>query len=207
MQTMKCRHDVHVSRRLIAWIVTLPLAVAGTQIAHALAYRLINPAGSERAHELSATGHAYFAYLPLAFAIGAVLVAFALAAEVRHVATRSERAALRPRAWQFGLVAPAVFASQEHFERLIHDGTFPWDAAIAGSFIVGLLLQIPFALAAYGLARLLLHAARSLGGLLAQRRRRPTFATIQWPACAFIAPRLPALALGYGSRGPPLASR
>ena len=196
-----------VSRRLIAWLVTLPLAVAGTQLAHAIAYRLTTPAGNERAHELTATGHGYVAYLPLALAIGAVLVTFALAAEVRHIATTSERAGLRPQAWHFAVVAPALFACQEHFERLLHDGAFPWDAVLAASFIAGLLLQLPFALAAYALARLLLHAARSFGGLLARRRRRFSSATIKWPGAGFTAPRFPALALGYGSRGPPLAPR
>ena len=201
------RHHVRVSRRLIAWLVTLPLAVAGTQMAHAVAYRLTAPVDSEPAHDLSATGHGYVAYLPLALAIGAVLVAFALVAEVRHIATTSQGGTFRPRAWHFAVIAPALFASQEHFERLIHNGAFPASAVLEAPFIVGLLLQLPFALVAYSLARLLLHAAHSFGGLLAQRRQQLRAATIRWPAAAVVAPRRPALALGYGSRGPPLASR
>jgi hypothetical protein len=202
------RHDVTVSRRLIAWLVTLPLAVAGTQIAHALAYRLVTSSQSERAHELSATGHGYLVYLPLALAIGAVIVAFALAAEARQLVVTSDDSGLRTRAWHFAVVAPAVFSCQEHFERLLHDGVFPWDAVLAASFVTGLLLQLPFAFAAYALARLLLNAARSLGRLLARPRLRwVRAAATKRPTIAFAAPRFPALALGYGSRGPPPSSR
>ena len=197
-----------MSRRLTVWLVTVPLAVAGTQFAHAIAYRLAVPEANERAHELSATGHGYMAYLPLALAIGAVLATYAFVAEVLHLARSTKRIALRPEAWHFAIVAPALFACQEHFERLFHDGTFPWGAMLAASFIVGLLLQVPFALAAYGLALLLLHAARTLGDRLARRRpQRLVSAQSSWPSEGFIAPRLAALALGYGSRGPPLASR
>jgi hypothetical protein len=136
-------------------------------------------------------------------AIGAVLVAFALIAEVLQLAGTSPRR-IGPRAWHFAVVAPAVFATQEHLERLIHDGAFPWTTVLGASFIAGLLLQLPFALVAYVLAQLLLDAARSLGELLAGRKRtrlRPDSA--RWPVGTIIAPRLPALAHGYGSRGPP----
>jgi hypothetical protein len=202
------RHHADVSRRLTVWLVTLPLAVAGTQMAHAIAYRLAVPADHERAHQLGATGHGYLAHLPLAVAIGAVLVTYAFVAEVLHLTRSTKRIALRPQAWHFAIVAPALFVCQEHFERLFHDGTFPWGAMLAASFIVGLLLQLPFALAAYAFARLLLQAARTLGDRLARRRhRRLSSATFNWPTEGFIAPRLPALALGYGSRGPPPASR
>jgi hypothetical protein len=187
--------------------VTLPLAVAGTQVAHTVAYRLTTPSSTERAHELSATGHGYVAYLPLALAMGVVLVAFALVAEVRHIAAASP-GHVRPRAWHFAVVAPAIFVAQEHLERLVHNGAMPWQLVLAASFITGLLLQVPFALAAYVVARLLVGAARTVGGLLASRRRPPFPAgSTGRPASRVTVPRLRALALGYGSRGPPLALR
>jgi hypothetical protein len=202
------RHHADVSRRLTVWLVTLPLAVAGTQLAHAIAYRLAVPEANERAHELSATGHGYMAYLPLALAIGAVLVTYAFVSEVLRLTRSTKRIAMGPQAWHFAIVAPALFACQEHFERLFHGGAFPGDTALDASFIVGLLLQLPFALAAYGLSRLLLQAARTFGDRLARRRhRRLSSAKTNWPSEGFITPRLAALALGYGSRGPPLASR
>jgi hypothetical protein len=202
------RHDVSVPRRLIVWLVTLPLAIAGTQIAHALAYRLVTPAHHERAHELSATGHGYLAFLPLALAVGPVLVVFALAAEARHVRGSSPGSGARPRTWHFAVVAPGLFFCQEHLERLFHDGGFPWDAALAPSFLTGLVLQLPFSLAAYALGRLLLTAARSLGRLCSPRLRKSMLSlAIRKPATRVTTPRLPALALGYGSRGPPATSR
>ena len=93
-----------------------------------------------------------------------VLIVAALATEVRlHV--RGRRAD-RPSLWAFGLVAPALFTCQEHIERLAHDGTVPW---LAGepTFLAGLALQLPFALAAYLVARLLLRVARSIARVLA----------------------------------------
>jgi hypothetical protein len=189
---------------MIAWLVTLPVAIAGTQVAHALAYRLVTPEAGERAHELGATGHGYLAYLPLALAVGAVLVVLALAKEVGHVVAGRGGVGLRPRAWSFAVLAPAVFCCQELFERLVHDGGFPWDAALTPSFLVGMLLQLPFALAAYGLARLLLRVARTLGRLLAGSfRPRRVSTALPRPALCLAVPRVPALALGYGSRGPP----
>jgi hypothetical protein len=193
-----------MSRRLVVWLVTLPLALVGSQAGHGLAYRLVTPSADARAHELSATGHAYLAYLPLALAVATVLVAFALVVEVGSVVAAQEGSQVRAQAWVFGLVAPAVFVCQEHFERLLHDGAFPWDAVMEPSFVVGILLQLPFAAAAYGVARLLLRAARSLGRLIARpvpARRQRTRGV--WSVVRIAVPGLPALALGYGSRGPP----
>jgi hypothetical protein len=58
-----------MSRRTIAWLLTMPLAVVGSQLAHALAYRLMTPSDAERAHELAATGHAYLSYAPVVLAV------------------------------------------------------------------------------------------------------------------------------------------
>lgn len=186
------------------WLLTLPLAVVGSQLAHALAYRLATPNDGERAHQLVTSGHAYLAYAPIVLAVCSVLVALALVHELGHVLKERGSQPARPSAFRFAVLAPAIFACQEHFERLVHDGVFPWDAALQPSFFVGLLLQLPFALAAYALARLLLQVARSLGRLLARRvRRRRVGAAIPQPASGLAAPRFPALALGYGSRGPP----
>jgi hypothetical protein len=85
---------------------------------------------------------------------------------------------------------------------------FPWDAATQPTFVVGLLLQLPFAAAAYLLARLLLRAVRSLGRLFSATRRVRVLASAQpRPPVRLVVPRVPVLALGYGSRGPPAPSR
>lgn len=193
-----------MSRRSVAWLLTLPLAVVGSQLAHALAYRLATPNDAERGHELAASGHGYLAYLPAVLAVCSVLVALALAGELGHALTDRSRRPSRPSALRFAVLAPAIFACQEHFERLLHDGRFPWNAGFHRLFLVGLLLQLPFALVAYTLARLLLRVARSLGRLLTPPLRLSRVgAAIPRPATCIAVPRVPALALGYGSRGPP----
>src|SRR3990172_8727238 len=66
-----------------------------------------------------------------------------------------------PAAWPFAAVALGGFAVQEHLERLVHTGEPPllvtWPV-----FLLGLALQLPFALAAYLVARALLHVAQAL---------------------------------------------
>jgi hypothetical protein len=188
------------------WLLTLPLAALGSQLGHALAYRLVRPDEAERAHELAATGHGYLTYAPGALAVSCALVGIALAIELAHVLTN--RRGGRPSALPFAVLAPAIFAFQEHFERLMHDGVFPWDAALQLTFAAGLLLQLPFAAGAYVLARLLLRVVRSLGRLLSAPPRVRVLAAAQpRPPVRVVIPRVPALALGYGSRGPPASSR
>ena len=201
-------HDVGVSRRLMVWLLTVPLAVAGSQVAHALAYRLIAPNADGRTTLLAATGHGYYSYLPLALAVGSVLVGFALVGEIRHLASGRPYGSHGPSARSFALLAPAIFCFQEHFERLVDHGGFPWHAALEPSFLVGLSLQVPFALAAYLVARLLLRAARSLGRWLATPwRPRVAPGVVPRPRSRLFSPHVPALALGYGTRGPPAPSR
>lgn len=201
-----CVPSEGVSRRSVVWLLTLPLAVVGSQVGHALAYRLITSNEAERAHELAATGHAYLAYAPGALAVCSVLVLVALGVELKHVL--ASRRLARASALPFAVLAPAIFVCQEHFERLLHDGVFPWDAAVQPTFVVGLLLQLPFAGAAYLLARLLLRVVRSLGRLLSAPPRPRVLASAQSRlAVLLVVPRVPALALGYGSRGPPAHSR
>ncbi len=189
-------------RGLIAWVSTLVLAVVGTQLAHALAYRLTTPDAHDRGQLLTATGHGYLTYAPLALALGFGVLVAVLLAEVRAAARRRGTQAC---AWRFAFVAPVVFAAQEHLERLAHDGAIPWSTALQGTFLAGLALQLPFALAAYLLARLLLSMARALGRRLIDRAP-PRSAPVPEPAFPRIQPRAPrvaALALGYGERGPP----
>jgi hypothetical protein len=184
----------------------LPLAVIGSQVAHSVDYRIVAPDPGERAHLLAETGHRYLAYLPLVLALCTVVVALGLVAEAGHRGGSTGRAL---RAWHFGLVAPAVFACQELFERLAHDGSLPWNAVFEPTFVVGLAVQVPFALLAFGLARWLLRAAAAVGRVLGgapRHRSWPGSAVVPAPTCRVDAPRLPVLALGFGTRGPPLRS-
>jgi hypothetical protein len=193
-----------VRRPTVTWLLTLPLAVVGSQVAHSLGYRLVTPRDAERSHDLAATGHSYLTYAPVLLALCLVLVALALAGELRQLMARSCRGPTRPSALCFAVSAPAIFVCQEHLERLLHDGAFPWTAALQSTFIVGLLLQLPFALAAYLVAWFLLRAVGSLHLILASRPRlRLRGGEVLRPSTRLLAPRVPALALGYGPRGPP----
>ena len=196
-----------VSRRGVVCVLSLVLAIAGSQVAHALSYQWVTPDTSERAQMLASTGHAYLSYAAFALAVGTMLVLAALAVELGHVVRRRDTNAI-PSALLFASLAPGIFVCQEHFERWFHDGVFPWDAALQPTFVVGVLLQLPFTAAAYVLARLLLHAVRSIGRLVSRPavcRVLPS-AMLQ-PAVRVVAPRVPVLALGYGSRGPPVLLR
>lgn len=189
---------------MVAWSLVVPLAVVGSQIAHVVGYRLATPDGDERAHALTSSGHAYLTYLPLVLAVCSALLALGLIGEIRRLASDAGEGVSRPSAWGFAALAPAIFCFQEHFERLAHDGAFPFGAALERTFLVGLLLQVPFALAAFLLARLLLRAVRALVHLLsAPVRGRRAGSSERWHLVELFLPRIPALALGYGSRGPP----
>jgi hypothetical protein len=187
--------------RLSLWSLTVSLAIVGSQVAHVLTYRLVAPNADERAHLLADTGHAYMARLPLALAICSVVALLALIGQARG--TRAGRAT-GPAAWQFALIAPLVFCCQEHFERLLHDGSFPWDAAFQPTFLLGLALQLPFALAAYLLARLLLRAAAALTALLQRPSRRllPALLVACRPVERDARGRI--AATGFAPRGPPV---
>jgi len=187
--------------RLFAWLLTVSLAVAGSQVAHVLTYRLVAPNADQRAHLLADTGHAYMANLPLALALCTVVALLALLGQARGArAGRTSGLA----AWHFALIAPLVFCCQEHFERLIHDGTFPWDAALQRTFVVGLVLQLPFALAAFLLARLLLRAAAAVTALLRRPSRQllPLLLAAYRPVERDTRGRI--AAGGFAPRGPPV---
>jgi hypothetical protein len=188
-------------RRRLTWLVAVPLTLAGSQAAHALAYRIVFPQSSLRLHVLAATGHGYLARLPLVLALAGAAGLVGLAAAVADAA-RGRRVHDLP-APAFAVLPPLAFALQEVLELSLHTGTLGWRAVLAPTFLPGLALQLPFALAAYAAARLLLRAAVRLGRLLAARPRLVAFA-----------PPLPRDAVaGHGfagracsTRGPPLAA-
>jgi hypothetical protein len=177
--------------------------LAGSQAAHAFAYRFAAPDGHERAHLLEESGHGYFAYAPLvaAIAVALCLVAFTL----RVLAARRGRPGGALSLSAFALLPPLAFVFQEHAERLLHTGQIPVRAALEPTFRIGLLLQLPFALGAYLLARWLLGAADDLGSALATVTSS-VFSTAPLLAVAPVEAalrRIPVLASGQAERGPP----
>jgi hypothetical protein len=161
-------------RRSVAWLATVPLMLGGSQLAHALAYRIAYPQAHVRVVRLLATGHAYLSWLPLALGVSSACVLVSLACATLDAARGRPAHALPASA--FALLPPAAYALQEVLELSLHTGTFAWHAVLAPTFVPGLLLQLPVAVVVYITARLLLHAAERLGRAFARPRftLRPT---------------------------------
>lgn len=151
-------------------------------------------------------GHAWLGYTP-ALAIWGLAVLVAGLVLCVGQGLRGRRPA-RPPVLLFGLLPPVGFAVQEHVERLISSGSVPHDLVLEPTFIVGLALQLPFALAALLLTRALYTIGFSLGLAIAARLAvvRPL---LHGPSLAVSLPAAPtlvspsALALGHGQRAPP----
>lgn len=158
-------------RQRVAVIVAVPIACVGSLVAHQLDYAIQAPDAVVRAQLLASSGHGYLRHLPL---IVAACVAAALIGVVLDVVPSGSASAGRVTAWPLALVAPLAFTIQEHLERFLHDGVFPAHLFLQPVFLIGLALQVPFALFAWGVARTLLLAARRMASSLRGRVRQPT---------------------------------
>ena len=153
-------------RRSLAWLVAVPLMLAGSQVAHALAYRIVYPQASVRLQDLVETGHGYMSALPLALGVAGAIVVLSLAATAADAALGR---GVRPLPlWVFALLPVVGFAIQEYVERWLSWGFFPWYACLQPTFMIGIALQVPFGVLAYLAARLLVRAARHVGRRLAR---------------------------------------
>jgi len=152
----------------------LPLLVAGTQGAASLLDRFA-PSSYENV-ELFSRGNASHGLLPVVVALGGAVLVYAVCC----VAT-SAPARRRHPGWTFACLPPLVFALQEHVEYVAGHGHIPWLLAANPVFLAGLLLQAPFAIAAYALARALLDVAVAIAerrfSARAALRRRPPICT------------------------------
>ena len=189
--------------RGLVWMLSLPLAVAGWLGAHSVAYVLVVPDPDHRAELLSDSGHGYLGAAPLFLACAITLVLAGLALAIVDGLRGGSRA--RVPVWPLALLPPLGFAVQEHLERLIELNAFPFGAALEPTFIVGMALQLPFALAAVTLARAALALGYLIGRAFAVRRSpRPPAHPTSWRLPAWLGPKpvLP-LAAGHGERAPP----
>jgi hypothetical protein len=77
------------------------------------------------------------------------------------------------------------------------------------TFRIGLVLQLPFALLAYVVARLLLRVADEVGTALRRfvERVRTSGLSPVWSPFQLVPLRVPVLADGHASRGPPASRR
>jgi hypothetical protein len=153
---------------MATWLLSLPLMVAGSQVAHVLAYAWVYPNAHVRLAELLATGHSYMighgGELPLALgmlgAVELVGVGWVLAGTLRRSLQRPVPASA------FALLPLLGFALQELFERWLSGSSFPWWVVLGPTFRIGLALQLPFALLAYLAARALLRASQQAAVVL-----------------------------------------
>ena len=192
-------------RRVSAWLIVVPLMLAGTEFAHALAYRLVYPEAAVRWRVLAATGHGYMDFAPVFLG---VVGALALAGVLAGIVDTARRRPVRPvPAWAFGLLPLAGFTLQEFLERWFVSGGFPWWTVEQPTFRIGLLLQLPFALAGYLLARVLLRVAERIGSILSGGRPVVRLFGLRtaWRPLTLLPARIAQLAAGHAERGPPSA--
>jgi hypothetical protein len=170
--------------RVRVWLAVSPLIATGVLVAHALAYRATGTA--------TGSTHAYLDHAPQV-----LLVLGVLGVVLAAVATRRRTPAL----WAFPVAAFAAFAVQEHVEELVHSGQLPF-LLDSPAFVLGLLLQVPFAAGASLLARAL------LGSLAEVRLRRPRLPrAVQAIAVPAVPDVRPVAARPLPGRGPPALLR
>lgn len=134
-------------------MTALPLLVAGSEGAQAVLDRFTTK--SYQGAELLRPTHAN-ALLALG-GIGALLLG---AGFVGHVVAGSRRRSVP--VWTFALLPPLLYVVQEHVEYWVGHGGPTGSPATQPAFLLGLALQVPFAVAAYLAARLLMRLACAL---------------------------------------------
>lgn len=195
-------------RRGLTWLLVLPAIVVGSQVAHGLAYWWAYPVAGLRVRALASSGHGYMAYAPAVLGfLGAVqLIAF-VAVVVDRVRGRPVRS-LPP--WAFLFIPELGFVLQEHLERFLTAGVFPWWTALEPSFWRGLVLQIPLGLAAYLLATVLLRSASVVADVVVARTARRVVVRRRAPRLPHppfvVVPRPVPLAGLAADRAPPVAA-
>jgi hypothetical protein len=194
-------------RRITALSVAIPLAVASWLGAHCLAYWLVSPGAEHHMGMHAEHGHAWLGYTP-AFALWGLAVAVAGLVLCVSEGLRGGRPS-HPPVRLFALLPPAGFTLQEFVERLIGSGSIPYDLVVEPTFLLGLALQLPFALVALLLTRALYSIGFGLGHVLAATLAigRPLHYTGPLPpplrlaSATLVSPSV--LALGHGQRAPP----
>ena len=155
-------------------------------------------------------GHAWLGYPPALVLWG---LAFILAGLVLCVGAgiRGHRPSSPPLRF-FAILPSAGFVIQEHVEHLIGSGSIPADLVLEPTFLVGLALQLPFALVALLLTRALYAISFGLGRAMAGTtpaigrplRHGPPSRPLRPRSATLVSPSV--LALGHGQRAPPATS-
>ena len=192
-----------VGRPRAAWFTSLGLLGAGWVTAHVVSYVLVVPHAAERRELLAKSGHGYFRASDLLILCLTITVVGLVVCIVT-----GKRPVRAPSPWAFAGLPPIGFAIQEHVERMVAGGVFPAHLFAEPRFLLGLLLQLPFALAALVCARLLVTFAHGLARKLGDPAR-PKLVSVGFSWALIVSrrrARVSALALGRGERAPPLAA-
>ena len=187
-------------RRSLAWLVALPLTAAGTYLTHTV---LPAPAhaGGGHAHRTGDTG--VVGFLCSAPFLLSTLGVLALLGVLRVVRTRSTSIS----AWPFALLVPLGFLLHHHLEHFVGGQPMPLGALLGPELLVGLALQLPFALLAYLIVTALLRVADRLVAAFVARRRghvRPAVPKPGWISIS--SPRIALLATAAAPRAPPVVA-
>jgi hypothetical protein len=135
-----------------------------------------------------------------------LLSASAILALILAVRVIQTRRGLRSSPWPFAVLVPLGFLFHHHFEHLVGNPAATLGAPLGPELLLGLVLQLPFALLAYIVATALLRVADKLVVAFAARRRRPAVArAVRVPGWSLLPrPRLALIATEAAPRAPPL---
>lgn len=188
--------------RLSTWLLTTPILVVGLFVGHEAGYRIAIPDSNTRAYALDLTHHGYFGLAPVVVIPLVVIALFALGLRVRAARAGGLRAVPSS---AFAALPPIAFVLLEASERL-RGSEHSLGTMASPEVVIGLALQLPFAVLALVVARLLGSLADIVGVAL-----RPALPPVARTLLALIAPvtvDLPGVrvaALPYGTRGPPVS--
>jgi hypothetical protein len=193
-----------MSRRVLAWLLAVPIVIVGLVVGHAAGWRIAVPDAAKRADELSATGHGYTQHLPVVLGTAIALLIVGLVLRARAVLRGGHD--VRPPTKLFALLPLLAFLLREAVERAADTGLAPGMLADR-TLLIGLVVQIPFGLLALLIARALCTLASAVGRALAGSGThvRPRISVRLVPRVCEL-PRVAVLALGHGERAPPVRS-
>jgi hypothetical protein len=186
-----------VRRRRVLVSVLLALSGLGWAAAHALAHRTVMGEASPSTNALTA----YLSYLTTSLAL---CLALALPVAAGAIVGKRWQGASARSLWLFGLVPIVGFLGHELAEPLFGGARGSDLSTVAPVVLVGLAIQIPFALVAVGLARRVLWLAETLARALV----RPSCAHEPEATQPFPRPHATRayrfrLDLAHAQRGPP----
>ena len=186
-----------MKRSNVAWLLSLPLSAAGMLLAHEFAWELAR-------HE-HATGEAH-GYLQYGAIFAALIVATVLVAATAQLIRGISGAGIAsaPSARVFAIVPIIGFLLQEHLEHLVAARELEVTFFLSTPFLLGLALQVPFALAALVFARLILGLVKGVARAVNSLGIVPGLASLRLlvPLVPELRPR-PVLATRSAGRAPP----